>query len=54
MHFFETMGNYCLLVFTGESSRQGFLGGEDFVHPQSKILPLGSTHVTIQSSGKTS
>ena len=30
LHHFETMGNYCLLVFTGESPFQGFLGGAGF------------------------
>ena len=26
LHYFEAMGNYCLLVFTGESP-EGFLSG---------------------------
>ena len=30
LHHLETMGNHCLLVFTGESSFQGFLGGAGF------------------------
>ena len=30
----ETMANHCWLVFTGESSLQGFLGGAGVVHPQ--------------------
>ena len=39
LHHFEAMGNHCLLVFTGESSFQGFLGGakwisSTFVYPQ--------------------
>ena len=29
-HHLETMGNHCSLVFTGESSFQGFLGGAGF------------------------
>ena len=33
LHHFETMGNHNLLVFLGESSIQGFLGG-GLVHPQ--------------------
>ena len=33
-HHFETMGSHFLLVFTVESSFQGFLGGAGFVHPQ--------------------
>ena len=28
LHHFETMGIHCLLVFTGESSFQGFLGAK--------------------------
>ena len=27
LHHLEIMGNHCLLVFTGESSFHGFLGG---------------------------
>ena len=30
LHHFETMGNHCVLVFTGESSFQGFLSGAGF------------------------
>ena len=30
LHQFETNGNHCSLVFTGESSFQGFLGGAGF------------------------
>ena len=30
LHHLETMGNRCLLAFTGESSCQGFLGGAGF------------------------
>ena len=30
LHHLEAMGNHCLLVFTGESSCQGFLGGAGF------------------------
>ena len=33
-HHFETMGNHCLLVFTGETSFQGVLGGAEFIHTQ--------------------
>ena len=29
-HHFETMGHHCLLVFTGESPFQAFLGGSGF------------------------
>ena len=31
LHHFETMGIHCLLIFTGESSLQGFLGGAGFL-----------------------
>ena len=36
LHHLRTMGNHCLLVFTGESSFQGVLRRceMDFVHPQ--------------------
>ena len=30
LHHFETMRRHCLLVFTGEPSLQGFLGGAGF------------------------
>ena len=33
-HRIETVGKHGLLVFTGEPSLQGFLGGAGFVHPQ--------------------
>ena len=29
-HHFETMGNHCFLVYTWESSIQGFLGGAGY------------------------
>ena len=38
LHHFETMGNLCLLVFTGEPSFQGFLGGAGF--RSSTVLPV--------------
>ena len=34
LHRIEAMGKHCLLAFTGESPLNGFLGQEDFVHPQ--------------------
>ena len=32
-HRFETKGVHCLLVFPGESSVQGFLGGAGYLTP---------------------
>ena len=37
LHQIETIGNHCLLVFTGEASPQGFLGGAGF-RPLATIL----------------
>ena len=39
LHHVETMNNLCSLVFTGESSFQGFLGGEGF-RPSTVTLPV--------------
>ena len=41
LHHFETMGSRCLLVFTGESSFQGFLGGAKWI---------SSIHCLVSSS----
>ena len=45
LQHFETMGNHCLLVFTEESSFQGFLGAAGFrpstVVPPRPFLPSG-------------
>ena len=59
LHHFETMGNHCLLVYTGESSFQGFLGGArpSTVSPRfiffpgecatrRRVVPLSATHKT--------
>ena len=44
LHHFETMGNHCVLVFTRESSFQGFLGGAGF--RPSTVSPMGSLELT--------
>ena len=38
-HHFETTGNHCLLVFTGESSFQGFLGGAKWISSIHSLSP---------------
>ena len=38
LHHFETMGSHCSLLFTGESSFQGFLGGAGFRPPTVTLL----------------
>ena len=45
LHHLETMGNHCLLVFTGDSSFQGFLDGAGF--RPSTVLTHWSTPTTI-------
>ena len=42
-HHFETRGNHCSLVFTGESSFQGSLGGAGF--RPSTVWRLCSTYM---------
>ena len=41
LHHFETMGDHCLLVFTGESPFQGFLGGAKWISPIHSSEPAG-------------
>ena len=46
LHHFETTGNHCLLVFTGQSFSQGFLGGAGFrpstvLWDETHCAPLG-------------
>ena len=55
LHHIETMGCHCFLVFTGESSFQGFLGGAGF-RPSTVGLAFTSlrdstTHGRIRTSG---
>ena len=42
LHHLETMGNRCLLVFTGESSFQGFLGGAKWISSIHSRSPSGA------------
>ena len=37
LHHFERMGNHCLLVFTGESSFQAFLGASPVITLQPHV-----------------
>ena len=45
LHHFQTMGNHCLLVFTGESPFQGFLGGAGF-RPSTEWNRFDRTHAS--------
>ena len=45
LHCFESMGNHCLLLFRGEISFQGFLGGAG---PESRVQQLPSGVVLYQ------
>ena len=38
LHHFETMGNHFLLVATGESLFQGFLGGAKWIRPIHSLI----------------
>ena len=53
LHHFETMGNHCLLVFAGELSFQGLLGGAGFCPSTvlSGMVRCLQNHVTKGDAG---
>ena len=55
LHHFEIMGNHCLLVFTGQSSFQGFLGGAKWIssiHSMFLLVPEKGTRTDFPLSCK--
>ena len=47
LHQIETMGNNCLLVFTGESASQGFVGGAGFRPSTVPFWDKCTTHFSL-------
>ena len=52
LHHYETMGNHLLLVFTRESSFQGFLSGAGFCPPQYGGVPKIERHRLADSDSR--
>ena len=51
LHHFETKGNQCLLVFTGPSSFEGFLGGAGFCPSTVGCFGEGRTESLLSEVG---
>ena len=47
LHHLEAMGNHCWLVFTGEPSFQGFLGGAGFRPTAVEVIGIASSFVVV-------